>query len=366
MISAELHELVCLARDRTQNGRNKLLNQITNLLLESDRSFNSREQTLVNDILKKLIQEVERPIRSALAQLLADMKNAPPEIVLVLANEDIDIAAPILMKSKFLLDHNLVDIIESQTERHQLAIALREQISPVVSAALVATESREVIQTLLENNGAELSQQTMAKLVQQSRSMVDLQQPLLRRRELNFELAAKMYIWVSQALRAYIVNNFPVDASTIDPIIANTIANEFSQYSDAPPETKAMRTANLLAEKGELTGNLLLETLKQTDIELFETLFAKMAAITPQLAHHLIYANSPQGITVAAKEMGLDRAEFTSLFLSLDRANKYAANAKPLNHWLKLFDRLNRNVAKRVLEKWQNQLTENTLNSSST
>lgn len=365
MVAANLQQLMCLARDPSQKSRNRLVTYITKLLAESEKSLNLREQALVNEILKKLISEVERPIRSALAQILAEMDNAPQETVLLLGNEDIDIAAPILMKSTVLMDRHLIDIIQRQSERHQLAIAMRQQLSEQVSAALIATGSSSVIQTLLENDGAKLSQQSMSDLVQKSRSMLDLQEPLLRRRELSFDLAAKMFIWVSQALREYIVTNFEIDAKVIDPVIARTVAQEFTQLTQSGgDEHRSERTVSILAESGQLTGSLLLETLKQADIELFETLFAKMANISLKLAHHLIYDTNAQGITVAAKAMGLDRAEFTSLYLSMDRANMYRKNTKPLNYWLKLYDRLQAPMAKDILVKWQDQFSSHETNSS--
>lgn len=365
MVAANLQHLICLARDPSQKSKNRLVIYITKLLAESDRSLNPREQELVNEILKKLIAEVERPIRSAIAQILAEMDNAPQETILLLGNEEIDIAAPILMKSSMLLDEHLIEIIQRQSERHQLAIAMRQQISEQVSAALIATDSAPVIQTLLENDGAHLSPQAMTDLIQKSRGMVELQEPLLRRRELSFDLAAKMYVWVSQALREYIVTNFAIEAKTIDPVIARTVAEEFTQLTQSrQDDNRNERTANILAEKGQLSGNILLETLKQADIELFEALFAKMANISTPLAHHLIYDHSAQGITVAAKAMGLDRAEFTSLFLSMDRANMYRKNNKPLTYWLKLYDRLQKPMAKDILAKWQDQFSDQEANST--
>src|SRR5258708_3058033 len=136
---AESQILFELARDKTAQGREALLATVQDLFLDRGQMLTDRERFLMNDILRNLIKEVEDTVRRTLAQQLAGRKDAPRDVILLLANDKIEVAYPILLQSEVLLDLELVEIIHHRTLEYQLAIAMRETVSETVSQALVAT-----------------------------------------------------------------------------------------------------------------------------------------------------------------------------------------------------------------------------------
>ena len=162
MIATDVRMLVDLARDKSSQGRSSLVTAIGDLMDDSGRILTLQEKALMNDILKKLIQDVARPIRKALAEKLSQSPNAPHEIVNMLGNDDFDIASPVLLKSDLLSDEDLVEIVRHRTLSHRLAIAMRRSVSTVVSDALVGTSSVDVIKALLENHGSQITDATMS------------------------------------------------------------------------------------------------------------------------------------------------------------------------------------------------------------
>ncbi|HEX2580957.1 MAG TPA: DUF2336 domain-containing protein [Dongiaceae bacterium] len=344
--------LLALAYDRSVRGRSELVRTVADL--SENSGVSERERDLIGDILLRLIKDVEKPIRNALAQILAESRNIPAEVVYALANDEIEIAGPILMRSPLLDDERLISIIRQQTERYHLAIAMRRTISEDVSQALVETGSVAVMHTLLGNEGASISSQTASTLVEHSRSMPSLQEPLVRRRELTPDLAARMYIWVTKALRDYILDRCAVQSDVIEPILAQATTGEMATLPSTPEQTTAMRAARLLASKGAINGTVLLESLKQADIDLFEALFAEMAQLPLETVRFLLYEDNGQGLTIAAAASNLDRIDFIALFLALERARNRAAGHKPLSYWLRMFNRLSDPaLAQRVLERWR-------------
>src|SRR5215813_9559351 len=280
VIASDMGHLVDLARDSSIEGRSTLAVAIGNLVDDSARQLTTHELALMNDILKRLIQDVARPIRKTLASKLAKSHNAPREVVEILANDDFDIASPILLKSDLLSDDALIEIIRHRTQAHRLAIAMRRSVSFQVSDALVATNATDVIRTLLQNHGAQISQSTMAYLVEQSRTVDEFQEPLLRRNDLEAALAKRMYAWVSAALRQFILENFHVDEIDIDLAVGKTV-DEVIEDTEAQSEedTAASNLAHELTKQNKVNANLLLQTLRQGEIALFEALLASMARI---------------------------------------------------------------------------------------
>ena len=115
----------------------------------------------MSDILRQLIHDVEMKVRQVLATRMAAEADAPHELISALANDQIEVARPILTQSTVLQDIELIEIVEHRTFGHQLAIAMRETISEAISEALIGTGNVDVIKTLLENDNADISGSAM-------------------------------------------------------------------------------------------------------------------------------------------------------------------------------------------------------------
>ena len=92
-----------------------------------------------------------------------------------------------------------------------------------VSNALVETGNSDVIKTMLDNSGAEISARTLEFLVDQSKTIDSYQNPLLHRKDLGSDLARRMYWWVSAALRKHITDAFNLSTEEIEEFLENAV-----------------------------------------------------------------------------------------------------------------------------------------------
>ena len=260
VIANDVRSLIDLAHDRTAPGRSHLVTAIGDLMGDHGRILTLQERTLINDILKKLIQDVARPVRKALAEKLAVSPHAPREVSTILANDEFDIASPILLNSPLLEDEDLMEIVRHRSISHRLAIAMRRSLNAPVCDALVATNSVDVIKALLENHGARISVATMGYLVEQSKTLDAYQEPLLRRSDLPPDLAKRMYYWVSAALRQFIVENYAIDPVELD-LTLGQVAQQAAHSAAMPSaDDPAVNLAKQLAERQDLTPDIIVET----------------------------------------------------------------------------------------------------------
>jgi len=192
--SAELDALLALARRRSHAGRIALFDTVRDLLFDTGDTLTERERSLMGDILRRLVGDVEASVRRDLAERLAGNPRAPHDLAVAIARDDIEVAYPLLVASTVLADADLIEIVHHRTQAHQIAIAARRDLSEDVSAALVNTGDTEVVVALLRNDNARVSAAMMEYLVEQSRQMDALQEPLVRRRDLPKELARRMYL----------------------------------------------------------------------------------------------------------------------------------------------------------------------------
>lgn len=353
---ATVHELLELARNKSSEGRKALFLTISDLFLNSRKILSDREQALMGEILRHLVHEVEMPVRRSLSERLAKLGDAPHELIVALANDEIEVAHPILIASDVLQDMDLIEIIHQRTMQHQLAVTMRKSVSEEVAKALVETGNEDVVASVLENHGAAISREVMEYLVSESKRLDRYQNPLVRRPDLPTDLAQRMFWWVSAALRKHIVEQSSIDVSTLDDEIeaatVDAIAEEVTPREESA-ETEAL--ISRLADLGELTPEFLLKALRQGEVPLFEAGLARLAGLRRQLLRRIIYEPGGEGLVILCKALGIERSIVISLFrltrYAIDRAKE--PEAERLEDLLGFFDRTKQSAALKVLRRWQ-------------
>ena len=351
----DFERLLELARDRSIAARTRLVEMVSDLFFGTKQTLTDRERALMTEILRRLIHDVEMEVRRALAERLAVEPDAPSALVVELANDAIEVAQPVLVKSTVLQDADLIEIIHERTLEHQLAVATRERLSQGVSDALVEKGNTDVIRTLLENHGAEISHATMAYLVEQSKRVDAYQNPLVHRTDLPPDLARQMYWWVSAALRKHIVENFAIDAAALDQHVEDVVTGALAGQGPAgrPTPRKSEELAKKLAERDTITPQLLVQTLRDGEMALFEALLSEVSRLRRNLVRRIVFEPGGQGLAVIARAIGVGKPDFASIFL-LSRAARPGdkmVDPSELSRVMAFFDRVRPVAAQRVLAR---------------
>lgn len=349
-----LRELLDLARDNSISSRNQLVERLGDLYFEGD-SANSAERDLMAKIMHDLVRDVEKAVRTKLSRRMAADPNAPAELVSILANDDIEVAHPILVRSYALHDAELIEIIRHRSARHQKSIAGRKAVSESVSDALVETGETSVVETLLHNHGAEISNQTMAMLVEASKEIETYQGPLLDRTDLSPHLARRMYWWVSAALREHIAANFEIDSTELDIKIVGAVNEILGERPSLDlPADGLDELARKLSEVQSITPELLIETLREQEISLFEALFARLVGLKKTLVRKFIMATGGEALAIACKAARITKADFTSIFLlsRSARPGEKVVDPNELSLAMDFYDRIGHETARKVVDRW--------------
>ncbi|MBO0756301.1 MAG: DUF2336 domain-containing protein, partial [Bradyrhizobiaceae bacterium] len=135
------------------------LRRITNLFIDGAGHYNEDHVALFDDVLTRLLVDVESKALAEVAHRLAAVDNAPPKLIRRLAgDEDIAIAGPVLKRSPRLAESDLIDIATTMGPDHLLAISGRHQIGTAVTDILVKRGDRDVVRSLATNAGATFSE----------------------------------------------------------------------------------------------------------------------------------------------------------------------------------------------------------------
>jgi uncharacterized protein (DUF2336 family) len=353
----DVQSLLALAREKSELARSHLFEVMGDMFMDQARILTTQERSLMVDILEKLITEVSHDIRIRLSQRIANAVSLPRELAVLLANDEIDVAAPILMQCAALQQIDLIEVIHQRSRQHMLAIAMRRDLSLQVSDALVDSGDVDVIRTLLENHDAQISAATLAYIVEQSKTIDDFQGPLVRRHDLPRELAVKMCYWVSAALRLFILDKFHVDANELDELIEPALQAEVKHAREeiADPSDAAMQLAKELHRKGQLTSKMMIQALRRGEVALFEAMMSEFAQIRLALVRRLLYEDGGEGLAIMARSIGLLREEFATIFLLSRKTRPGVTTTDPtsLGSALAFFDKLNPENARQVISRWQ-------------
>ncbi len=163
--AADLEHLLRLERDKPADRRSDLSKAVSDLFAGEWEALSDKERATMQTILHQLIRDAEPSVRRLMGDKLADIPTAPHDLIKTLANDDIEVADPVLKKSTVLQDVDLIEVIRNRTMGHQQAIAVRRHVSEQVSGALVAAGHESVITMLFSNDNAQISMATLEYVV---------------------------------------------------------------------------------------------------------------------------------------------------------------------------------------------------------
>ena len=286
--------------------------------------LNSRERELMREILRRLTRDVEMAIRIALAQRLADDANVPHDLILLLVDDTIEVARPLILHSPLLTEEDTLRLITSASVSHVEAVAGRPHIGIPVTDALAASESESVLIALVRNATARISDQSYNRLVEKSRAIAQLQEPLVNRPDLPATLANTMCAFVSDALKTYIQNNYNVAPRRMNEAlseVATVLASEPQPPKD-PPADSAQKLIEKLASSGQLKAGFLMRVLSQGQIDLFDLAFARLLGVELNHFRHFFYQDGVKLVALSCRAAGIDKSVFATVFNLSRQARK--------------------------------------------
>jgi uncharacterized protein (DUF2336 family) len=260
--SNDLIELAEMANKRRSISPGDVYAAVSTLFEQQNTGFSPQERSLATDILRRLSKDVEMSIRIALAERLAGSLSAPHELILLLADDRIEVARPLLARSPVLTDADLVQVIRVGTREHQVAVAERPQIGVTVSAALARSACEAAIIALLRNRTAQIGEDTFGELAERSRNVPALQEPLILREDLPPVLVSRLYVWVAGALKTALLQRHPHLSRELAEALDRTTASLQSGKREIP-ESNAERLVSKLAASGQLGPSFLIRALTQ-------------------------------------------------------------------------------------------------------
>ncbi len=355
MGSVESLYLYKLARDKSPAGQRDFAKSISDVFLEHYPSLTKRERHLMYDILQQTVHQAEMGLRQSVAERLSQTSGVPRELAKLLANDEIEVAFPILSMSDALLDEDLIEIIHNRSVEHQLAVTKRPTVSEQVSEAIVEHGEEDVIRSLLLNPNSKISSATVEYLVEESKRLTSLQEPIIRREDLDPVLVERMFTWVSSALRLYILDNYELDPDFVNNVIAEA-AEDVKKAKPKKPQKRAPeeRLVEELEEDGLLEPEIMVRILEDGDVRLFVSMFQNYTGLSDNMIMEMLQDRDGTGLAIACKAAHLEKPIFSSIYAHSYKAKRGGVKIRrqEINKMLGRYDLMSEQAAEKVVGRW--------------
>ncbi|WP_417831935.1 DUF2336 domain-containing protein [Terasakiella sp.] len=213
--AAPVQAKVVLCKDEDKAVRAKLASRIAELTPALDQDASSRASQMVIEVLEGLATDRLSEIRAILTEEIKHMDSIPKHTVSKLARDmDATVSSPMLQFSPLLEDKELIEIVSDSIQDDALtAIAKRKGLGEHVAHAVAETESGQAVQALLENNSAQLSDNTLTFISEKAVDHQNWHGPLVNRDELPEQAVKNIAEYVTTSLVNQMISkhNLPND-----------------------------------------------------------------------------------------------------------------------------------------------------------
>ena len=350
--------LIAELEDAIQSGsadkRVATMRRITDLFVGTADRLNEQQVELFDDVLGRLISKIEGKAIAELSRRLGPIGNAPLNVVQKLArHDDIAVAEPILTHSRRLSDNDLIQIANTKTQAHLMAISGRSQIATMVTDVLLERGDYGVFHRLADNHGASFSDNGFATLVKHSEADQGLAEKVGVRLDIPPRLFQDLLARATETVRVRLLaSTGPENRNRITRILAtisDTTHHEAGYQSEQDYE-QAHKRALLMLSKGKLDETTLMDDAKAGRYAEMIAALSLLCGAPARMIGNLVQSEHAEALLIPCKAGGLGWPTARVVLASgPGRAMSERDFETARNDYIKLSPE----SAKRVLRFWQ-------------
>ncbi len=225
----------------TFRARHALLKRLADVVSLPGSRINAFERAVTGDLLVEMLRLAAPRERQRVAQRIAPLAELPNSLARMLLRDEPAIAGLLLEQCASLTDADLVACARDTGPEHRFLMAGRRGLSEVVTETLISFDEQGVVECLLRNSTARLSQSGVEHIVALSRRMPSLCSHLLRRPELRPSGAYVMFWWAPAEDRKAVLQRFAVSREVMQEVVEDVFAMAADEGWQDPVSRKALQ-----------------------------------------------------------------------------------------------------------------------------
>ena len=343
-------------------ARHALLKRLADVVSLPASRINAFERAVTGDLLVEMLRLASAEDRKRVAARLAPLAELPNVLARMLLRDEPEVAGLLIEQCASLSDADLVACARDASVEHRFLMASRRALSEVVTETLLSFGESRVIEAVLRNTTARLSQVAIEGVVSLSRSDRGLCGHLLKRPELRPSGAYVMFWWCAPDDRRTILQRFAVSREVMQEVAEDVFAMAAGENWADPVARKALQ----FIERRQRNRGAIEKSPYDSLEHAIET--AAADGLTRDLATEIAYLSGLKPVTgakilgdpggeplaILCKATGLTKSNLTGLWRSMRRSEQ-AADGSPDPTWERVqitYDMLAVDRAQTVLRYW--------------
>ena len=360
-LPSEMPKLSESAAPQLGRSRVALFKRLADVVCLPSSRVNAFERSMTADLLVDMLRDAPIEDRTRVARRLSSLGEIPARLVRFLLRDEIGVAQTLLENCASLADSDLLDCARRGTTEHRRLIAQRRGLGDVISESLIEGMEPTVIEALLRNELAKLTNAAVETMVAATRDEPQFIPLLLRRSELRPHHAYTMFWWSDSEARKQVLQRFAVSREVLQEAAADVFSLAAQENWQDPVSRKALQ----FIERRQRNRQAL-ERSRFTSLE--EAIAAARPGLTRETAEEISYLSGLKPMTgakiftdaggeplaILCKATGLSRAAVRALWQALRRPET-DADGQPspaLARTLTTYDMIAVDRAQTVLRYW--------------
>ncbi|OYW14088.1 MAG: hypothetical protein B7X02_00825 [Rhodospirillales bacterium 12-54-5] len=309
-----------LLADPSAESRMHVLARVANHY--NQQEFGAREYEVAEQIFRLLMKDVVLAVRESLAQHIRQNSRIPRDIILHAAHDVESVAVPVLTDSPVFSDADLVAIIEANKDLTKLlAITRREHVSSRVSDALVEVNHPDVVDSLVHNDGAEISEHAYGKIVDEFHGDKDVMQSLANRAKLPMMIIERLVHEASAAIAIQLKKKYKLTDAQLKTD-ATEAHDDTLLYllSNRVTDSEMLALVEQMKQDHRLNSTLIMKGLCRGQLAFFAASLACLAGISMTNATLLLNDKGGLGFRGLYAKAGLPESMVNAAFLVFQSA----------------------------------------------
>jgi uncharacterized protein (DUF2336 family) len=275
-----------------------------------------------------LLDDPSPLVRRALAEVFAASDKAPPAVVRGLAEDQPEVAAPVLERSPLLLDADLVDAVATVRPELQSAIARRAMLPGAVSAAIAEVGVAEACLVLIENPNADIPPFSFDRIAERHGDLAAIREAMLAHAELPAPTRQTLVAKLSQTLADFVAGRAWLEAGRARRVAREACEKATVTLAASSPANEVRPLIRHLRESGQLTAGLVLRALLSGNLRMFEEALAELSGMPLKRVAGLIDEAGP-GFGALYRKAGLPGSAYPAFREAIEAMREVGFSLQP-------------------------------------
>lgn len=312
--------------DKEDGARRRIARRVGERL--SLENLPDAERLAGEALARELVSDAIEHVRIEFAKAVRHARYLPTDIALKIAYDVNPVAIPFLEVTEVFTEAEWQHLVRTISLTARITVARRKSLSEGVAITLAEIGNAVVVEALIENPDAPLTEQVCYLIVERFANETAVLDKLAERDSLGAEIAMELVEKVSAAVREKLARKYDLGDNAPQLGVETQTASILSMIGKTPKDN-LLAVVQSVHKSGRLTPDLLLRALRETLLAFFEIAISFMADSLPGEGEDIILPDDEEPVVQLFRAAGIPEAKHKEMWEALEeaRANEQWSNS---------------------------------------